>query len=196
MNVMSCDHPGGHSIGRQQSWIFSSAHFTWFVYNIYSQVDVFSKLAPALISTVFQLQSSAIHHRKGFCEAVWKKSWKPTVVYWKFPEKQRASFLHALQKTIRKREGGFAAFSYFSFPKFNSPTSDASPVIGEFCGDDLPASFISPSNEILLVFKSDDDTNYKGFQLEYKTSSKSFWNSKLTKLLESSVDMEFKQVPS
>ena len=81
----------------------------------------------------------------------------------------------ALQKTIRKREGGFAAFSYFSRPKFNSWTSDdASPVIGEFCGDDLPASFISPSNEILLVFKSDDDTNYKGFQLEYKTSSKSF----------------------
>ena len=160
-----------------------------------SKEDIFSKLAPALISTVFQLQSSAIHHRKGFCEAVWKKSWKPYVVYWKFPEKQRASFLHALQKTIRKREGGFAAFSYFSRPKFNSWTSDeASPVIGEFCGDDLPARFISPSNEILLVFKSDGSSNYKGFQMEYKTSSKSFSNFQLTKDLESSIDMEFLQV--
>ena len=57
---------------------------------------------------------------------------------------------------------------------YNGP-SDASPVIGEFCDDDLPAKFISPSNEILLVFKSNDYLNgYKGFQLEYKTSSKSF----------------------
>ena len=50
--------------------------------------------------------------------------------------------------------------------------SDASPVIGEFCGVDLPASFISQSNEILLVFKSNRRRNYKGFQMEYKTSSK------------------------
>ena len=55
---------------------------------------------------------------------------------------------------------------------YNGP-SDASPVIGDFCGDDLPARFISPSNEILLVFKSDGRSNYKGFHLEYKTSSKS-----------------------
>ena len=56
---------------------------------------------------------------------------------------------------------------------YNGP-SDASPVIGEFCGEELPAKFISQSNEILLVFKSDGSRNYKGFQLEYKTSSKSF----------------------
>ena len=157
------------SLFTQQDFQVNHAHLPSFI----PKDVIFSKLAPALISTVFQLQSSAIHHRKGFCEAVWKKSWKPYVVYWKFPEKQRASFLHALQKTIRKREGGFAAFSYFSRPKFNSWTSDeASPVIGEFCGRELPASFISSTNEILLVFKSYRRSPYKGFKLEYKTSSK------------------------
>ena len=73
-------------------------------------------------------------------------------------------------------------FLYFSIDdcgygdslKIYKGPSDASPVIEEFCGKKLPASFISPSNEILLVFKSDDDEiiNSKGFMLEYNTSSK------------------------
>ena len=75
------------SLFTQQDFQVNHAHLPSFI----PKDVIFSKLAPALISTVFQLQSSAIHHRKGFCEAVWKKSWKPTVVYWKFPEKQRAS---------------------------------------------------------------------------------------------------------
>ena len=106
---------------------------------------------------------------------------------------------------IQLPKGKFIEMNFLSFETeeycwresltiYNGP-SDASPVIGEFCGYDLPANFISISNEILLVFKSSSKDNYKGFKLEYKTSSKSFWYSKLTKLLESSVDMEFKQVP-
>ena len=115
-----------------------------------------------------------------------------------YPANSNISWLIQLPK------GKFIEFNFLNFRTqgcylddsltIYNGASDASPVIRKFCGDDLPESFISPSNQVLLVFKSDGSINYKGFQLEYKTSSKSFWNSKLTKLLESSVDMEFKQV--
>ena len=52
---------------------------------------------------------------------------------------------------------------------YNGP-SDTSPVIGEFCGDVSPPSFISDGSQILLMFQSDRWDNYKGFKLEYKTS--------------------------
>ena len=94
-----------------------------------------------------------------------------------YPANSKISWLIQLPK------GKFIEVNFLSFETdkycwdslkiYNGP-SDASPVIGEFCGRELPASFISPQNKILLVFKSNGENNYKGFQLEYKTSSKSF----------------------
>ena len=96
---------------------------------------------------------------------------------------------------IQLPKGNFIEFNFLSFRTqgcwsddsltiYNGP-SDASPVIGEFCEKTMPASFISPGHEILLVFRSsqsdyfdyeydDSSETFKGFQLEYKTSSKAF----------------------
>ena len=85
---------------------------------------------------------------------------------------------------IKMPEGKFIEVNFLSFETdlkycndyltIYDGASDASAVIGEFCGDEVPASFISSTNEILLVFKSECRRNHKGFQLEYKTSSKNF----------------------
>lgn len=48
--------------------------------------------------------------------------------------------------------------------------STDSPLIGRYCGYNIPAPFISDSNELLIVFQTDWAIGYAGFHLRYETS--------------------------
>ena len=113
-SLNKCSDGGGWPRNAPKPYLwqtFCTCHALFFIIiSLFFYFDVIvSKVAPALISTVFELQSSAIHHRKGFCEAVWKKFWKVGVWYWKFWLITRASFVICAK--IMKRAGGFAACS-------------------------------------------------------------------------------------
>ena len=42
-----------------------------------------------------------------------------------------------------------------------------SPMMGKYCGDSIPPSHVSSSNEILIQFQSDGSITYNGFKMEY-----------------------------
>ena len=46
------------------------------------------------------------------------------------------------------------------------------PLIGRYCGSDIPVSHISSGNEIFLHFQSDGEHTRSGFKLEYNPLSK------------------------
>ena len=45
-------------------------------------------------------------------------------------------------------------------------------MIGQYCGDSIPPSHVSSSNEILAHFQSDIYTTGVGFQMEYNPTGK------------------------
>ena len=45
-------------------------------------------------------------------------------------------------------------------------------MMGKYCGDSIPPSHISSSNEILIHFQSDGSVTYAGFQMEYYPTGK------------------------
>ena len=50
--------------------------------------------------------------------------------------------------------------------------SNTSPLLGEFCGDDVPPAQISSGNQIYLHFETNDWDSSSGFRLEYAPHSK------------------------
>ena len=40
-------------------------------------------------------------------------------------------------------------------------------MIGKYCGDSIPPSHVSSSNEVLIHFHSDGPTTETGFKMEY-----------------------------
>ena len=40
-------------------------------------------------------------------------------------------------------------------------------MMGKYCGDSIPPSHVSSSNEVLIHFLSDESETYGGFQMEY-----------------------------
>ena len=42
-----------------------------------------------------------------------------------------------------------------------------SPMMGKYCGDSIPPSHVSSSNEILIHFQSDSAYTVAGFKMEY-----------------------------
>ena len=42
-----------------------------------------------------------------------------------------------------------------------------SPMMGKYCGDSIPPSHVSSSNEILIHFHSDQYSEGAGFKMEY-----------------------------
>ena len=50
--------------------------------------------------------------------------------------------------------------------------SSTSPMMGKYCGDSIPPSHVSSSNEILIHFHSDGYTTEAGFQMEYNSTGK------------------------
>ena len=45
-------------------------------------------------------------------------------------------------------------------------------MIGKYCGDSIPPSYVSSSNEILIHFQSDGGETHSGFQMEYNPTGK------------------------
>ena len=50
--------------------------------------------------------------------------------------------------------------------------SIAAPMVGEYWGTSMPPSYISSSNKMLLVFKTDETDTNLGFKLEYHAYGK------------------------
>ena len=50
--------------------------------------------------------------------------------------------------------------------------SSTSPMLGRYCGDSLPPSQISSSNQLFLHFQSSSTYTATGFKLEYNATSK------------------------
>ena len=46
--------------------------------------------------------------------------------------------------------------------------SNTSSIMGKYCGDSIPPSHVSSSNEVLIQFQSDLYVTKTGFQMEYK----------------------------
>ena len=45
--------------------------------------------------------------------------------------------------------------------------SNTSPMLGKYCGSTLPPNHVSLSNELLIVFETDQSISLTGFYLEY-----------------------------
>ena len=50
--------------------------------------------------------------------------------------------------------------------------SSTSPMMGKYCGNSIPPSHVSSSNEILINFYSDAAATEAGFQMEYNATGK------------------------
>ena len=50
--------------------------------------------------------------------------------------------------------------------------SSTSSMMGTYCGDSIPPSHVSSSNEILIHFQSDYSGTEAGFQMEYRPRGK------------------------
>ena len=48
--------------------------------------------------------------------------------------------------------------------------SSTSPMIGKYCGNSIPPSHVSSSNEVLIHFQSDGYVTRDGFKMEYNPS--------------------------
>ena len=57
-------------------------------------------------------------------------------------------------------------FSWDSLTIYDGASS-TSPMMGEYCGNSIPPSHVSSSNEVLVHFQSDDSVTYGGFKMEY-----------------------------
>lgn len=49
--------------------------------------------------------------------------------------------------------------------------TDRSPLVGTFCGTDIPKTIRSHANQLYLHFLSDSSINYRGFELRWDASS-------------------------
>ena len=64
------------------------------------------------------------------------------------------------------RKIGNLFFSYDSLTIYDGDSSTSS-MMGKYCGDSIPHSHVSSSNEILVHFQSDEGVTYNGFKMEY-----------------------------
>ena len=50
--------------------------------------------------------------------------------------------------------------------------SSTSAIMGKYCGNSIPPSHVSSSNEIMINFQSDGSVRRPGFQIEYNPTGK------------------------
>ena len=62
-------------------------------------------------------------------------------------------------------------FSFDSLTIYDGGSS-TSPMMGQYCGNSIPPSQVSSSNEALIQFQSDGILTYPGFKMEYNPTSK------------------------
>ena len=46
-------------------------------------------------------------------------------------------------------------------------TNDESPVIGSYCGSEVPTDILASTNHLFIVFQSDSSENAAGFRAHY-----------------------------
>ena len=62
-------------------------------------------------------------------------------------------------------------FSYDSLTIYDGGSSTSS-MMGKYCGDSIPPSHVSSSNEVLIHFHSDEYVTETGFKIEYNPTGK------------------------
>jgi hypothetical protein len=63
-------------------------------------------------------------------------------------------------------------------------------MIGKYCGDSIPPSYVSSSNEILIHFQSDGFATRTGFKMEYHPAGKQHQFKTTLNIIE--IDTEFR----
>ena len=63
------------------------------------------------------------------------------------------------------------SFSY-DFLSIYDGDSSTSYMLGKYCGDSIPPSHVSSSNEVLIHFDSDTGETEAGFKMEYNPIGK------------------------
>ena len=71
----------------------------------------------------------------------------------------------------QKRKVNNLFFSHDSLTIYDGG-SITSPMMGKYCGDSIPPSHISSSNDVLIHFQSDSSSTKAGFQMEYQPIGK------------------------
>ena len=75
---------------------------------------------------------------------------------------------------IKSAEIKLYIFSYDKLTIYDGG-SITSPMLGKYCGDSLPPSQISSSNQLFFHFHSDELDTATGFKLEYNATSKNYY---------------------
>lgn len=60
---------------------------------------------------------------------------------------------------------------YFSNNFARNGGYETSPLIGKFCGTNIPAEIISQTNQLHLKFVSDSTRSYTGFSIEWDSTT-------------------------
>ena len=47
-----------------------------------------------------------------------------------------------------------------------------SPLVGRYCGQDLPPNYASTGNQLFIKFRTDVSINHAGFRAEYEAGKK------------------------
>ena len=53
--------------------------------------------------------------------------------------------------------------------------STEAPLVGRYCGHNLPHNFLSTGNQLLIRFKTDSSISHEGFRASYKTGTYLSW---------------------
>ena len=72
-------------------------------------------------------------------------------------------------------------FSYDSLTIYDGGSS-TSPMMGKYCGDSIPPSHVSSSNEVLIQFQSDGGLTETGFKMEYTPKGKQITSRGVTRI--------------
>ena len=60
-------------------------------------------------------------------------------------------------------------FYSFDFVSVRDGGTTEAPLVGRFCGHNLPQNFLSTGNQLLIRFKTDSSISQEGFRASYRT---------------------------
>ena len=66
-----------------------------------------------------------------------------------------------------RNTNNFYSFSWDALTIYDSASSTSSSMMGKYCGDSIPPSHVSSSNEVLIYFQTSGDVTETGFKMEY-----------------------------
>ena len=57
----------------------------------------------------------------------------------------------------------------YDFVSVRDGGSTEAPLVGRYCGHNLPHNFLSTGNQLLIRFKTDSSISHEGFRASYRT---------------------------